>query len=55
VYITAGLGLPAHNARRDAAGLLAVVRQAIAEWTAGTEAGFGAGADMAALAAAGAR
>jgi hypothetical protein len=32
VYITGGLGLPAHNARRDAAGLLAVVRQAIAEW-----------------------
>jgi hypothetical protein len=32
VYITAELGLPAHNARRDAAGLLAVVRQALGEW-----------------------
>ncbi|HEX2217517.1 MAG TPA: hypothetical protein VHG35_01840 [Gemmatimonadales bacterium] len=32
-YITAGLGLPAHNARRDAAGLVNVVRAAIAEWT----------------------
>ncbi len=33
VYITNELGLPAHNARRDAAGLLGVVRTAIAEWT----------------------
>lgn len=33
VYIVSGLGLPAHNARRDAAGLLGVVRAAIAEWT----------------------
>jgi len=32
VYIAGGLGLPAHNARRDAVGLLAVVRQAIAQW-----------------------
>ena len=27
VYIQTGLGLPAHNARRDAAGLLEVVRR----------------------------
>jgi hypothetical protein len=33
VYITTGLGLPAHNARRDAAGLLAVVKRAMEEWT----------------------
>jgi hypothetical protein len=33
LYIRTGLGLPAHNARRDAEGLLAVVRQGIAEWT----------------------
>jgi hypothetical protein len=32
VYITGGLGLPAHNARRDPAGLVAVVRAAMAEW-----------------------
>jgi hypothetical protein len=32
VYITTGLGLPAHNARRDAAGLLGVVRQALESW-----------------------
>jgi hypothetical protein len=32
VYITAELGLAAHNARRDAHGLLAVVRQAMLEW-----------------------
>jgi hypothetical protein len=37
VYITNELGLPAHNARRDAAGLLGVVRTAIAEWTEKTE------------------
>jgi hypothetical protein len=29
VYITASLGLPAHNARRDAVGLVAVVRKAL--------------------------
>jgi hypothetical protein len=34
VYITGSLGLPAHNARRDAAGLLAAVRAAMTEWTA---------------------
>lgn len=32
VYITTGLGLPAHNARRDAAGLLEVVRASLGEW-----------------------
>jgi hypothetical protein len=32
VYIQSGLGLPAHNARRDAAGLLAVVQKALTEW-----------------------
>jgi hypothetical protein len=38
VYITAGLGLPAHNARRDAAGLVNAVRQALAAWQARSEA-----------------
>jgi hypothetical protein len=32
VYITGSLGLAAHNARRDAAGLLAAVRTALGEW-----------------------
>jgi hypothetical protein len=32
VYITGSLGLPAHNARRDAAGLVQAVRAAIAGW-----------------------
>lgn len=32
VYITASLGLPAHNARRDAAGLVATVRESLAAW-----------------------
>jgi hypothetical protein len=32
VYITGGLGLAAHNARRDATGLVAAVRSALAEW-----------------------
>jgi hypothetical protein len=32
VYITGGLGLPAHNARRDPAGLVAAVRSSMAEW-----------------------
>src|SRR5918993_3201423 len=31
-YIQSALGLPAHNARRDAAGLLKVVRKAIDDW-----------------------
>ena len=37
VYITASLGLPAHNARRDAGGLLSVVQRAVLEWTEKTE------------------
>ena len=32
VYITASLGLPAHNARRDAAGLVAAVRESLDRW-----------------------
>jgi hypothetical protein len=32
VYIQTGLGLPAHNARRDANGLLSVVRKAVESW-----------------------
>jgi hypothetical protein len=32
VYIQSGLGLPAHNARMDAAGLLAVVRRSLDHW-----------------------
>jgi hypothetical protein len=32
VYITGSLGLPAHNARRDAPGLVAAVRSAIDAW-----------------------
>jgi hypothetical protein len=32
LYITTGLGLPAHNARRDAAGLLGVVQASLAAW-----------------------
>jgi hypothetical protein len=39
VYITTGLGLPAHNARRDAEGLLQVVRRCLDEWRSGAEAG----------------
>jgi hypothetical protein len=31
-YISAKLGLPAHNARRDSAGLVACVEQALARW-----------------------
>jgi hypothetical protein len=34
-YIQTGLGLPAHNARRDAAGLLTVVRRSLEEWLEG--------------------
>ena len=37
VYITTGLGLAAHNARRDAAGLVGAVRSALTEWTERTE------------------
>ncbi|HEV2084342.1 MAG TPA: hypothetical protein VGR09_04620, partial [Gemmatimonadales bacterium] len=32
VYIQSGLGLPAHNARRDAAGLVGVVQKALDGW-----------------------
>jgi hypothetical protein len=35
VYIQTGLGLPAHNARRDASGLVGVVRKALATWAEG--------------------
>ncbi|HEY0351289.1 MAG TPA: hypothetical protein VGC48_04155, partial [Gemmatimonadales bacterium] len=31
-YILTGLGLPAHNARRDASGLVEVVRKALDVW-----------------------
>ena len=37
VYINTGLGLPAHNAMRDAPGLLQVVRKAVAAWAERTE------------------
>ena len=39
VYITAELGLPAHNARRDALGLIAAVRQALDAWADGSRRG----------------
>src|SRR5829696_8961140 len=32
IYIRSSLGLPAHNARRDAAGLLGVVRDSLQKW-----------------------
>jgi hypothetical protein len=35
VYIQTGLGLPAHNARRDAAGLLSVVLASLEAWAEG--------------------
>jgi hypothetical protein len=35
VYIQSRLGLPAHNARRDAAGLLEVVRESLNRWVEG--------------------
>lgn len=37
VYIQSGLGLPAHNARRDAAGLLSIVRKSLDGWVASHE------------------
>jgi nicotinamide mononucleotide (NMN) deamidase PncC len=37
VYIQTELGLPAHNARRDAAGLLSVVRESLQAWREGHE------------------
>jgi hypothetical protein len=39
LYIQSGLGLPAHNARRDAAGLLAVVRGSLDKWVKGPGSG----------------
>jgi hypothetical protein len=36
-YIQSGLGLPAHNARRDAAGLLSVVQASLDRWVEGQE------------------
>ena len=41
VYIQTGLGLPAHNARRDAGGLLAVVRRSLEDWVGRQESGVG--------------
>jgi hypothetical protein len=35
-YIQADLGIPAHNARRDAAGLLKAVRQSVERWSHGS-------------------
>jgi nicotinamide mononucleotide (NMN) deamidase PncC len=43
VYITGSLGLPAHNARRDAAGLLGAVRASLAQWSERAEGLLGAG------------
>src|ERR671924_19443 len=37
LYIQTGLGLPAHNARRDAAGLLSVIRRSLNTWVEGQE------------------
>jgi hypothetical protein len=39
VYIQTGLGLPAHNARRDAGGLVEVVRGALSKWVGSQESG----------------
>jgi hypothetical protein len=39
VYIQSSLGIAAHNARRDAAGLLAVVGRALEDWSKGHESG----------------
>jgi hypothetical protein len=39
VYIKTGLGLPAHNARRDASGLLSVVRASLENWVRSQESG----------------
>jgi hypothetical protein len=39
VYIQSSLGIPAHNARRDAPGLVGVVRKALASWLEGQESG----------------
>jgi len=40
VYIQTALGLPAHNARRDASGLLEVVRASLAQWVRSQESGI---------------
>ncbi|HEX5387442.1 MAG TPA: hypothetical protein VFW66_12115 [Gemmatimonadales bacterium] len=37
VYVTAELGVAAHNARREADALVATVRQAVSKWTAGED------------------
>jgi hypothetical protein len=39
VYIQSGLGLPAHNARRDAAGLVGAVRDSLDRWVRSQESG----------------
>jgi hypothetical protein len=39
VYIQTSLGLPAHNARRDASGLVAVVRRSLEKWVGSQELG----------------
>lgn len=39
-YIRTGLGLPAHNARRDAAGLLSVVQASLDAWVEGQGSGL---------------
>jgi len=41
VYIQSGLGLPAHNARRDASGLVGVVRESLDRWVGSRESGVG--------------
>jgi hypothetical protein len=41
VYIQTGLGLPAHNARRDASGLVEVVRDSLDRWVGSQESGVG--------------
>jgi hypothetical protein len=41
VYIQSGLGLPAHNARRDASGLVEVVRDSLDRWVGSQESGVG--------------
>lgn len=44
VYITAELGLQAHNARRDAAGLVARVRESLTSWAQGAAGAVARGA-----------
>jgi hypothetical protein len=39
IYVQTGLGLPAHNARRDASGLLSVVRESLDRWAKGRASG----------------